>query len=91
MIESEIESPTVELEAAEEKMGNPIQLRYKLTEFKLNKSREEKIKACFIFSNNQMEDLIIRHPKTMEDLIDVNGFGKIKVNKYGADILKLLN
>jgi len=72
-------------------MDNSVQLRYKLTEFRLNKSREEKVKAYFVFSNNQMEDLIISHLKTVEDLMDVNGFGKVKVDKYGADILKILN
>lgn len=90
---SEIDSvsPVVELEVVEEIPDDPEQLRNKLTEFRLHKSREEKIKAYFIFSNKQMEDLINIHPKITKELMDVNGFGKVKVDKYGEDILKILN
>lgn len=85
------ESPSVKLEVAEEILDNSEQLRNKLTEFRLHKSREEKIKAYFIFNNNQIEELISRHPRTIEELLVISGFGKVKVDKYGENILKILN
>jgi hypothetical protein len=84
-------SPVVEMIVGEEILDNHEEIRNKLTEFRLNKSREEKVKAYFIYNNNQMEDLISRHPNTIEELMNISGFGKVKVDKYGEDILKILN
>ena len=38
----------------------------------------------------QMNDLIEKNPKNEDELLQVNGFGKVKVDKYGKDILKIL-
>ena len=37
-----------------------------------------------------MEDLIDKNPHSKEELMDVSGFGKIKVEQYGDFILKIL-
>ncbi|HBX22178.1 MAG TPA: aldolase [Desulfotomaculum sp.] len=65
------------------------QLYQLLKEFRLNKSREENIKAYFIFNNEQMEDMILKYPTTELELLKVNGFGIKKVEKYGKDILSI--
>ncbi len=62
-----------------------------LKEFRLLKSKEEGIKPYYIYSNAQMENLIITMPKTMNELMEIPGFGKVKCTKYGHDILALLN
>lgn len=61
-----------------------------LRAYRLNKSREEDIKAFYIYSNNQLEDIISKMPKNTEELLTVDGFGEAKVNKYGHDILKIV-
>lgn len=38
-----------------------------------------------------MKDLIEKNPKNEEELLKVSGFGKVKVEKYGKDILKILS
>ncbi|CAM4504028.1 hypothetical protein FHS16_004561 [Paenibacillus endophyticus] len=63
------------------------QLRELLIAFRLRTSREENVKAYFIFNNNEMEDMISRYPRTVEELLEVKGFGKVKVEKYGLQIL----
>jgi hypothetical protein len=62
-----------------------------LKEFRLATSRTENVKPYFIFDNKQMDDLIARNPRTKEELLDVNGFGPKKLEKYGDAILKILN
>ncbi|OEH85586.1 hypothetical protein BHU72_01950 [Desulfuribacillus stibiiarsenatis] len=73
----------------EKEQQNKEGLREKLKEYRLLKSREENIKAFYIYNNNQMEDLIHKKPQTIEDLLKVNGFGEAKVKKYGNDILDI--
>ena len=62
----------------------------RLKEFRLSQSRLENIKPYYIFSDAQMNDLINRAPHCKEELLEVQGFGKVKVDKYGDVILKIL-
>lgn len=34
--------------------------------------------------------LVLKMPQNKEELLKVNGFGNVKVEKYGEDILKIL-
>jgi hypothetical protein len=61
-----------------------------LKAYRLNKSREEKIKPYFIYNDNQLKDLISKMPRNQEELQKVAGFGEAKSNKYGDDILKII-
>ena len=66
------------------------QLIKELKAFRLEQSRLEKKKPYYIFNDAQMEDLIDKNPHSKEELLDVSGFGKIKVEQYGDFILKIL-
>lgn len=61
-----------------------------LKKYRLDTSREEKIKPYFIYNDNQLRDLISKMPRNKEELLKVAGFGDIKANKYGDDILKII-
>lgn len=62
----------------------------KLKEYRLKKSCEEGNKPYYIFNDKQMMDLIDKNPRTNEQLMQVNGFGPAKVEKYGKAILDIL-
>ncbi|HEY5556057.1 HRDC domain-containing protein [Acetobacterium sp.] len=62
----------------------------KLKAFRLEKSREENIKAYCVFSDKHMQDLISKMPRSREELLGVSGFGPVKVEKYGDVIIQLL-
>lgn len=62
-----------------------------LKEFRLNMSKAENIKPYIIFNDNQMMNLIEAMPKSKDELKNVSGFGEIKVNKYGDEIIRILN
>lgn len=62
-----------------------------LKQFRLEKSREEHLKPYFVFTNKEMEKLIEKHPKTKDELIQISGFGEVKVKKYGDKIIEILS
>ena len=62
-----------------------------LRAYRLNKSREENIKAYFIYNDNQLKDLISKMPKSKEELQLVAGFDEKKADMYGDDILKIVS
>ncbi|MNM96623.1 ATP-dependent DNA helicase UvrD2 [compost metagenome] len=61
-----------------------------LKAYRLDKSREEKVKPYFIYNNNQLNDLISKMPRNEKELLAIAGFGEVKVNKYGNDILMII-
>lgn len=62
----------------------------KLKAYRLEKSRAENIKAYCVFTDKQLQELIGRMPKTTAELLEVSGFGPVKVEKYGQGIIALL-
>lgn len=86
-IQKEAESDSCSREQEEVKE----RLRIDLKAFRLERSRQEKVKAYFIFNDAQMEDLIEKKPRNKEELCQVSGFGKVKAEKYGKEILQILN
>ena len=69
---------------------NEAELVQKLKEFRLKQSREENVKAYYIFNDAQMQDLLAKNPQNKEELQAVAGFGKVKAEKYGDAILAIL-
>lgn len=70
---------------------NKEELIKKLKDYRWCQSKYENIKPYYIFNDMQMNDLIEKNPKNEEELLQVSGFGKVKVDKYGKDILKILS
>ncbi len=58
-----------------------------LKAYRFKKSKEENVKAYYIYNNAQMEAIIKASPKTIDELKSINGFGDVKCSKYGQDIL----
>lgn len=61
-----------------------------LKAYRLKKSREEKVKPYFIYNNKQIKFIITRKPQTKDELKKIYGFGDIKVDKYGEDIISIV-
>ena len=56
----------------------------------LNKAKEEKVKPYFVYNNEMMEEIIKMKPKNEEELIAIRGFGPVKIEKYGQDIIDII-
>ncbi|MCD2345855.1 NERD domain-containing protein [Clostridium guangxiense] len=62
-----------------------------LRKYRLDKSREENVKPYFLYSNLQLEALVKAKPKNVEELRKINGFGNVKCERYGRDIVEIVN
>lgn len=61
-----------------------------LKSYRLDKSKEENIKAYYVFTNAQLEELIQKMPDSIESIKCISGFGDVKASKYGTDLLAIL-
>lgn len=61
-----------------------------LKEFRLNKSRADKIKPYIIFNNKQLDELVEKMPSSIENLMGISGFAEKKCEKYGEDIINII-
>ncbi|MDU4132730.1 HRDC domain-containing protein [Clostridium perfringens] len=52
---------------------------------------KEKLPPYCIFNDETLNDLLDKMPKNKEELMKVKGLAKVKVNKYGEEILGVLN
>ncbi|NFO58525.1 helicase [Clostridium botulinum] len=93
------EKPTFNKETIEVENKNIIEKSYcieessiykELKEYRLGKSREEKIKPYFLYNNKELEAIIKVKPKTIDELKSIRGFGDVKCAKYGADIIEIV-
>jgi translin len=73
-------------------LDNREQEIYKaLAAWRTRKSNEENL-APFIIAHNAMLNQIVRlRPKTLKDLNAVKGFGERRINKYGKEIIAIIN
>ncbi len=83
--------PLNTLSGSDEEISQETLILSKLREYRLKKSKEENIKPYYIYNDSQLRDLLNKAPKTKEELLRIAGFGDIKVQKYGDDILRILN
>lgn len=64
----------------------------KLREWRKNKSFEEGYNGAYmVFSDEALLNLVCGNIRKKEDLLNIKGIGKIKYNKYGEEVYKILN
>ncbi len=62
-----------------------------LKQWRTDKAQEEMVPPYMILSNLNIYSVAKDKPTTFSELLNVNGFGEKKVDKYGDDIISLLN
>lgn len=62
-----------------------------LKTWRVNKAKDLKIPTYLICHNSELLNAIVREAKTLTDLRCIKGFGELKVEKYGNEILSILN
>lgn len=75
----------------EQVADNASDLYEEIRKYRYNKSKEEGNKPYFLFNNNTLDLLVKEKPRTKEELLKVQGFGQVKVDKYGDDLLEIIN
>jgi translin len=81
--ESKIEEPM--LDSTEQEMYQT------LSAWRTRKSNEEKIAPYIIAHNSMLKEIIKLRPSTPRDLMTIKGFGERRVNKYGKEIIAIIN
>lgn len=62
----------------------------KLKAWRLRRATADKVSAFIIAHNSLLEELARRKPQTAQSLLGVKGFGQNKLDKYGPEILAIL-
>ena len=61
-----------------------------LTQWRKEESEERKVDGQAILPGHCLSDIVAKLPKTEPDLLTIDGFGRKRLNKYGAHIIELL-
>lgn len=69
---------------------SPDQLRERLKEFRLNRSRELNVKPFYIFTNKTLDLIIDMKPLTIQELLKIDGIGPKKAEDFGHDIINII-
>ena len=80
-----------EVVASEKVIDDSSELYEEIKKYRYNKSKEEGKKAYLLFNNNTLDLLVKERPKTKEELLKIQGFGPVKVEQYGDDLLSIIN
>ena len=62
----------------------------KLRELRSELARDANVPAYIIFSDASLKDMEDQEPQTLKELLNIHGVGQAKMEKYGADFIKLL-
>lgn len=60
-------------------------------QWRLDKSKEINLPAYTILTNKTIYEIAKKNPSTIDELENISGIGEHKKNKYGEDIIALLN
>ena len=66
-------------------------LEEKLKDFRLNLSKRFKWKLYMVFSNATLQEILIKKPQDIEQLKNIKGMGEKKIEKFGLQLLKIMN
>jgi ribonuclease D len=73
------------LSADEEQILNALKL------WRSEKAREQNLPTYFIASNKELLSVAKYKPAKKEELLEIKGFGKHKIENYGQEILEILD
>lgn len=71
--------------------NNPTDLKKSLMEFRSKRARELNAKPYYIFTNKTLDAIVEIKPKTLDELLKVEGIGAKKADEFGEEILRLVN
>lgn len=74
----------IELSADEIKILDSLKL------WRSEKARDQKLPVYFIATNKELFSIAKYKPAKKEELLDIKGFGKHKIENYGEEIIEIL-
>ncbi|NML57441.1 HRDC domain-containing protein [Chryseobacterium cheonjiense] len=74
----------------EELNSDEEKILYALKEWRSDKAKEQNLPSYFIATNKELMSVAKYKPARKEELLDIKGFGKHKIENYGEEILEIL-
>lgn len=65
-------------------------LQTELKSWRLNMAKKNKVPAYVIFNDATLEQLIQKQPKDLQGLEQIQGLGKVKIDRFGEELLQLI-
>lgn len=62
-----------------------------LKEWRSEVAQEKNLPSYTICHNSELLNIVVQKPNSMNDFRKIKGFGDVKIEKYGNDILNILN
>lgn len=87
---STVNSGKTNISSESELSGEELIIYNKLKDWRLKKAKELNLSAFIILYNSHLMSIARHKPSTLEDLENVNGIGKSKVEKFGIEIIEVL-
>ena len=84
-------SEQLERKAYEDLNSKDKQVYCYLNQWRAEKADAMKLKKFMICHNSELIDLAMYKPSNLDELQQIKGFGKLKAEKFGEDILSILN
>jgi superfamily II DNA helicase RecQ len=81
----------LERKSYEDLLPNDKQVYGYLNQWRTEKSEQLNQKKFMICHNSELIDLALYKPSNLDELQQIKGFGKQKADKFGEDILAILN
>lgn len=66
-------------------------VRDRLKKYRLRKSNELNYRPYYIFNDSTLNELVMKRPKSIVELKEIEGIADKKVGMYGKDILDIIN
>lgn len=54
------------------------------------RAKKDCVKAYIIFYNTTLDEIVAKKPQTMDELKAISGFGEVKCQKYGEELLQIV-
>ena len=65
-------------------------IKKRLIEFRANKSKQKNIPAYYIFTNDELEQIVKSMPKNLEELKSLDVLSEVKLKFHGAEIVDVI-
>ena len=66
-------------------------LYLELKQWRSDTAREQGVPAYIVFNNRTLAAIAAQHPTSHDELLEVSGIGPAKAERYGDEILDLIN
>lgn len=70
--------------------ANDSNLEQALKKFRMDIATKQNVKAFHVFTNKTLDELVLKQPCNLNDLKNIQGFGAVKINAFGEELVELI-